>query len=304
MASGASAPVRIIHGQHTKLTRTGHGIAYDAVRDEIFSSEALAGAIVVLKGGANGDATPIRVIQGPHTRLFRPWYVFPDDAHHELVVGDNVQGSVLTYPIDANGDVAPKRVIHGPKTLLFQTYGVGVDDQRDLLIAVSQQIPLNAAQKAAFPADFQAKRHGGILIFHRTDNGNVAPFRVIMGPHTGIQGPGNIQMYKGLIFMNTPNAVYYHSAYDLGGYAPRKDCTGPPPDPLGLGSQNVFIGVWDDTQNGDVGPHYVIHGPASQFAALSGIAIDPKDGEVYVTDAVHNATFGFLVPDFFTPKQD
>ena len=41
-----------------------HGIAYDAVNDEIIVPVALSGAILVFPGGARGNEPPIRVIQG------------------------------------------------------------------------------------------------------------------------------------------------------------------------------------------------------------------------------------------------
>ena len=69
MADGVAAPVRIIEGGHTGLSRTSHAVAYDAVHDEIVVPNPFAEAILFYKGDASGDAAPIRVIQGPNTLL-------------------------------------------------------------------------------------------------------------------------------------------------------------------------------------------------------------------------------------------
>ena len=41
-----------------------HGIAYDATHDEVVVPVALADAVLVFRGGADGSEAPIRVIQG------------------------------------------------------------------------------------------------------------------------------------------------------------------------------------------------------------------------------------------------
>ena len=55
LANGNAGPVRVIEGQGTKLSRTMHGIAYDAVRDEIIVPVHLAGAVLVFRAGASGE---------------------------------------------------------------------------------------------------------------------------------------------------------------------------------------------------------------------------------------------------------
>ena len=52
LANGNVAPGRVIEGQETNLSRTMHGLAYDAVHDEIIVPVALSGAILVFKGSA------------------------------------------------------------------------------------------------------------------------------------------------------------------------------------------------------------------------------------------------------------
>jgi|GEM_PF-706598 WD40 repeat protein len=294
MASGAAAPVRVIHGQNTKLTKTGHGIGYSLARDEIFTSSASAGAITVYRGDASGNVPPIRIIQGPKTRLVAPWALTVDDPHREITTIDNTTHTVSTFPIDAQGNVAPSRVLSGPHTLLgvassrySGAFGLGEDPQSNLIVVSTHTHGVDPN----WP-------YGGLLIFDRTATGDTPPRAVIAGPHTGIKLAGNLVIANGRIFVNVSNRNWIPS-YNAGGFAPRKGCTGPPPDILVVGGSSGFIGVWDEKQKGDVPPLYTIHGVTAEYIDLGGIAVDPKDGEVFITDGGHDGVLAYLVPDFF-----
>ncbi len=301
LASGDSEPVRIVSGQNTKLTRVAHGITYDAGRDEIFASEPLASSVVAFRGGASGEAAPLAVIQGPKTRLHQPWGLQVDDLHKELVVADFATSSILTYAWDANGDVAPKRVIRGPETGMRGLSGLAVDPERNLIVGATF-LGGKRGSRAAGPYSNSfgwGGGNGGLFIFDRTAQGNVAPRGVIAGPHTGIIAAAQVVVYGGKIFATIDNTKYM-PPYDLGGYLPRQGCKGPPLPPLTMGSADNFVGVWNITDNGDVPPMAIIHGPATQLVAPAGIAINPKAGELYITDGGVNGAFTFLVPQFFS----
>ena len=138
------------------LGRTVHGLAYDAAHDEIVVPNALADAVLVFRGDANGEAKPIRVIQGPHTHLTTPHAVSLDPDHGEILVASLTGKRINVYAWDANGDAAPLRVIEGPKTGLGHTVGVVVDTASNLLAVANTD---------------------DILIFNRTDSGNVRSAR-------------------------------------------------------------------------------------------------------------------------------
>jgi len=112
MANGNVEPVRVIEGQATKMGRSIHGIAYDAVHDEIIVPSPTASAILVFRGAANGDEAPLRVIQGPKTRLVYPHTVSFDEKNKEIIVGDLADPygmSISVFSREAEGDVAPLR---------------------------------------------------------------------------------------------------------------------------------------------------------------------------------------------------
>jgi DNA-binding beta-propeller fold protein YncE len=275
MANGNMQPARVITGKATKLSRTVHGLAYDPVHDEIVVPNPLADAVLIFRGGASGSEAPTRVIQGSCTKLVVPHAVSLDLEHHEILVASLTGRSIAVFPWDANGNVAPVRYIHGPKTKLGHVVGLGVDAATNLMAVANSE---------------------EVLVFNRTDDGDVAPRGIIAGPRTGIgDEPWQIQMYSGRIFLAASN----HLHQNLYAGVTLKDGYSRPPDDPWLNPELGFIGVWNITDNGNVAPRAIIKGPFSQILHPTGLALNPKDGELYVTDSVRNGLFTFFAPEFF-----
>jgi DNA-binding beta-propeller fold protein YncE len=252
-----------------------HGIAYDAVRDEIIVPVHLAGAVLVFRGDAKGEEGPIRMIQGPHTQILRPETVTVDVPHGEIIVGEDGGKDILVFRRDAEGDTAPLRVIRGPKTGLDEVRGVAVDPARNLIVVSS----------------YSRKGTTGLFIFGRTDEGDAVPKAVIAGPKTGIVRIRQVEVDsdQGKIFVAVKNNTESY----------RFDAASPSPwnfQELG------FIGVWDIADNGDVPPRAVIKGPASGMVWPAGVALNPKEREIYTIDSVRNGMFAFSAPEFFHAK--
>jgi len=249
-----------------------HGIAYDAVHDEIVVPVHLAGAVLVFRGNARGEEAPIRMIQGPHTQILRPETVNVDVPHGEIIVGEDGGKDILVFRRDAEGDAAPLRVIRGPKTGLDEVRGVAVDPGRDLIVVSS----------------YSRKGITGLFIFNRTDEGDVAPKAIIAGPKTGIVRIRQVEVdsEQGKIFVAVKNNTESY----------RFEAASPSPwDPREPG----FIGVWDISDSGDVPPRAVIKGLASGVVWPAGVAFNPRNREVYTIDSVRNGMFTFSVPEFF-----
>jgi len=285
-ANGNSNPVRIIAGQATRLSRTMHGIAYDATHDEVIVPVALGAAVLTFRGGATGAEAPIRVIQGRKTKLIRPHTVAVDEQNGEIIVADTSSRSLLVFARDADGDLPPKRVIQGPKTGLLFIVGVAVDPVHDRIVAASaSSIPGGTS---------------GLFIFGRNDQGDVAPRGVIAGPQTGIVRPWQLAVDPSLgrVFVAAINNEN-HPPYQL--EMPRADLARnlQLPSPWTTGALG-FVGVWDIHDNGDVAPRAVIKGPGSFLVHPAGVAVNPKGGEVFATDSVRNGLFTFLAPHFFS----
>jgi len=277
VANGTMAPDRIISGGATKMSRTVHGIAYDPVRDEIYVTNALADAVLVFRGGASGAEPPVRVIQGPCTGLVNPHAVSLDLAHREILVSSLSARAIAVFPMDAQGNVTPRRYIKGPKTRLGHTVGLGVDPGTNLLVVANQE---------------------DILFFDRLATGDIAPAGQIQGPRTGIRDePWELQIHNGKIFLAASNHLHvnlYQQVTLRPEYADGK--ANVPEDPW-LNPELGFIGVWDVQDRGDVPPRARIGGPFSLLVHPTGLALNPKDGELYVTDSIRNGLFSFLTPE-------
>jgi len=255
-----------------------HGIFYDPVHDEIVVPVALGGAVLTLPGGATGGDPPLRIIQGPKTGLGQPDTLYVDLAHDEIVA-DSGDNAVLVFPRTANGDVAPLRRIGGPNTHISNIFGLAVDSARNLIIVA------NRVESGG------RKSNDGILIFNRTDNGDVAPKATIAGPRTGIIKIRQVvaDEARGQIFVTVKNNFEYYNP----------DAARPSPwNP----DQTGFIGVWSVNDNGDVPPRGVIKGPASGLVWPAGVAINPQNHEVYTIDSVSNALSVFSTPEFFVKR--
>ncbi len=278
LANGEAGPRRVITGQRSKLGRTIHGLAYDPAHDEIVVPNALADAILVFPGSADGAQAPVRVIQGPRTELMTPHSVSLDLDHGEILVASLTGRSISVFAWNANGDVTPLRRIRGPKTGLGHIVGIAVDPVKNLLAVANSE---------------------DIVIFNRTDNGDVAPRARIAGPKTGIgDEPWQVQFYGGRIFVAASN----HLHQNLYSGVTLKGTSAKVPDDPWLNPNLGFIGVWNITDNGDVSPRKIIRGPFSGLLHPVGLALNPKDGEIYVSDSVRNGVLSFLVPEFF--RQD
>jgi DNA-binding beta-propeller fold protein YncE len=275
-ADGDTGPVRVIEGQRTKLSRTMHGIVYDAIHDEIIVPVNMAGAVLVFRGAAQGEEPPIRTIQGPHTQILHDETLALDPVNNEILVGETTGKQILAFPRTANGDVPPLRIIRGPKTGLTTIRGLAVDTKRNLIIAAS--------------SDDTAKVTTGLFIFNRTDNGDVAPRYIIAGPKSGILRVRQVEVDSdtGKLYLAVKNNI---DAYDFNSA-----------NPSPWNSQTPgFIGVWNDTDNGDVPPRAMLGGLATGLVWPAGIALNYQDREVYVIDSVTNGMFAFFMPEFF-PK--
>ena len=265
-----------------------HGIAYDATHDEVVVPVALADAVLVFRGGADGSEAPIRVIQGTKTRMIRPHTVAVDEKNGEIFVGDSSGRNIVVFDRMANGNAAPKRVIEGPRTGLLFIVGVAVDPVHDRVIAASV-------------ANVPGKKTG-LFIFGRTDNGDVAPRAVISGPKTGFVRPWQLAVdpAQGKIFVAAINNES-DPPYTL--EKPRTDLPHDVQLPLPWNSGALgFIGVWDINDDGDVPPRALIKGQETFLVHPGGVAIDPKDGEVFATDSVRNGLFSFLAPNLFPER--
>jgi len=250
-------PVRLIQGQATHLGRSIHNIRYDPVHDEIIVASPVAQAILIFRGGGDGEEEPLRIIQGPRTMLWDPDFVGVDGVHSEIYV--TAGEKVLVFDQQANGDVAPVRVIEGPDTRLGRMRGAPqVVPDLDLMVVASGPIPGQPG-------------NGGLLIFNRTDNGNVAPQRVInMSRGTAGGGGDFVVSPKGWILMTANRGD--------GGFRE--------------------IRIWSVYDDGDAPPRWIFGGPMANMGG-GNLALNPIAKEVIALTGDENTIAGFPLPEIF-----
>ena len=239
-----------------------HDIRYDAAHDEIFVPVPYAQAILTFRGGADGQEAPIRIIQGPKVGEIGS-RLDVDPVHNEVFTyRDN---SIEVYQRDASGDVAPLRILQGPDTL-------AVDPVNDVLV-----VGLNSNFGSERATGARAER-GAILVFGRTDQGNVKPKAVIRGEKSRIIRINQMQVWpqKKEIIVAMPGII---------------DRMEPP---------DAFVGVWSYDDNGDVPPKYEIPiGKVSKMKKPFGVVLDPKHKELIVSDMRNQGILSFSVPEIF-----
>jgi len=186
-----------------------------------------------------------------------------DSVHDEIIVPNNT--SILVFPRKANGNVAPIREIRGPDTMLRSANSAVVDPVHDLLV-----VGLNQAGRRGSP--------GALLIFNRTDNGNVKPRAVIQGPKSGITRINQIALnpQRGLIVATQPGEV------------------------ADMEPEGAYIGVWNVTDNGDVPPRWLIRANArTAMKKPRGVVLDFKNKEMIVADMRLNSVITYYFPEIF-----
>jgi len=237
-----------------------HGIAYDPVHDEFMVPQQFAQAILTFRGGADGEEPPIRMIQGSNTQLRQPDRLDVDYVHNEIFVPTD--GKILVFPRDGNGNVAPIRSIKAQGGARIGD-AVAVDSTHNLLVV-----------------EGGIGRQSGFLIFNRTDEGDVTPKAIIGGPNSRIRslgGPFAVYPPKGEIIATVRGGGEYSE----------------------LASDESFVGVWSTSDNGDVPPKWTIGGPYGVIQMPRGVALDPKNKAMMVSDKRLNSVLTFYFPEMF-----
>jgi len=286
-ANGNVAPKRVIEGQATNLSRTMHGIAYDAIHDEVVIPVALSGAVLVFKADASGEVAPLRAIQGTRTRLVRPHTVAVDPVNNEILTADPSMRAIVVFDRTANGNVAPKRVISGPKTGLLDIVGLDVDPIRNVIVGASRK---GNGDKV------------GIFVFDRLANGDVEPKQFIGGPNSKLAhfrqvaidpGTGNIFLAQQNTRMKQMDAYVLDKPRE--GFKAKEEEDDDSDE--GRLDQMGFIAVYAPDDNGDIPPRAIIKGPGIRMAGAAGVALNPKKKEIITVGG--NGFQTFLLPEFF-----
>jgi hypothetical protein len=263
-ASGDAPPLRVVAGDATQLTEV-EGIAVDA-SGRIYVANTDTTSVVAFASGASGNVAPDAVISGSNTGLVQPNGLAVDAAGNLYVAncgrcGHGIDGpaSVEVFPPGANGNIAPARLISGAATQLDGggggpgggPGGIAVDGSGNIYIAADQKI----------------------VVFGPSQNGNVAPLRVIAGKRTQLTAPYGIAVSPNGIYVGTyasPAAVLRFALSANGNAAPLAVLSGASSeinDYIGGLAVTPHGAVVVDDRGSQAGPP-----PAAQILTYSGAA--------------------------------
>ena len=269
LANGNVAPVRKIEGQKTLLGRTMHAVAYDEVRDEIVVPQEIAQGILTFRGGASGEEPPLRRIQGNLTQLHQPDVLALDAPHGEIYVPQRAPiNTVLVFDNRADGNVAPIRILRASAGISFGN-SVAVDPVNNVLL-VSGSVRVGGSSESR------------LLIYNRTDQGAVAPQRMIGGPKSQYSG-GSMVTYS------PKGWVVSTSSWGRGEGGATAS----------LARYDQYIGVWSIHDNGDIPPRWRLGGPNGTFLQTRNIDLDEKNRSLIVADKRINSVMTFFFPEMF-----
>jgi DNA-binding beta-propeller fold protein YncE len=266
---GHPQATRSIAGQNTNITRTIHDMAYDPIHDEIVVPQFYAFAILTFAGNADGNVAPVRRIFGPSTQIKLPDAVALDPVHGEIYVPMDDQ-RVLVFPREANGDMAPMRILNTGKE---SPNRLTIDPVHNLLIV-----------------------SGGdhLRIWDRTATGDTPPKAVITIPKdfgvTAVKAAGVDALRENqgrnvstALMATNPSSGMVFVAVRVGGRYGAED----------------YVGVWSVFDKGEVAPRLTVGGPGGVLKDVRGIAVDPKNKNVIISDKTLNSIMTFHVPEAF-----
>jgi len=288
LANGNVKPSRNIFGQATKITRSIHNFAYDPMKDEIVVPQFYSQAILIFRGGANGDEAPVRVIMGPDVKIPNMDKLTIDPVHREIFVGIYNEYPrrefVAVYPLDGNGNVPPLRVIEGPDT---QIRG-GRNGASIAVDPVTNRLFVSGA--------------GRLLVFNRTDSGNVKPRAFLRAPNNAGMGAPFIYPEKGLLFASVrPRGSAEEEENGMEGAPPKAPAGVDDNRSYGQYSETPYVGVWSVNDTGEVAPRWAIASPPNGPLRdpVGTATVDAKRQDVYIPDRYTNAIYIYHVPEIF-----
>jgi hypothetical protein len=248
---------------------------------------------------ANGGVKPTRAIAGQNSLFTRTIHDMAyDPVRDEILIPQFFAFAILTYRGDADGNVAPVRKIFGPSTQLQNPQALALDwvrgeifvpqgdrvlvfprdtngDSAPIRILGSEQSPVDAGRLTVDPVHgFLIGSTGqGLKIYRVTAQGDEKPVRIIT--HEAAQEVG--------LLTTNPESGMIFGAVRPGGRYEKED----------------YVGVWSVFDNGDVPPRLTIGGPGGLLSDTRGVAVDPKNKVVIISDKTVNGVMSFHVPEAF-----
>jgi hypothetical protein len=240
-------PKRIVTGDKTAL-QFNNGLYVDPVNGDIFSVESDTGdKMVRFPGDASGEVAPKAVLHTPH----RVYNLAADEVKQEIFATVEYPPQVAVYRKDASGEEKPLRTLEGDDTGLDAPHGIAVDEKDRLLFVNTwgdHSDPSVAGTGKWFPP--------AIKVFALDASGDAKPLHVITGEKTQLDWPAAMKF--------NPNTGDLYVANDIG--------------------QSVLVFANAAKAQGDAAPARVLHGPSTRLRNPTGVALDLKNQELWVSN--------------------
>jgi len=201
---------------------------------------------------ASGDVPPKAALHTPH----RVYNLAADEKRQEIFATVEYPAQVVVYHKDASGEDQPLRAIAGDATGLDAPHGIAVDEKDHHLFVNTWGHHSNftiAGTGKWFPP--------AIKVYPLDADGDVKPLRVITGDSTQLDWPAAMKF-------NPENGDLY-IANDIG--------------------QSILVFADAPKADGNVAPARVIHGPSTRLRNPTGVALDLKNKEVWVSNLCNSS---------------
>ncbi len=240
-------PKRIVMGEKTAL-QFNNGLYVDPVNGDIYSVESDVGdKMVRFPREADGNVVPKAILHTPH----RVYNLAADEGKGEIFATVEFAPQVVVYRKDAAGEEQPLRHIQGDDTGLDSPHGIAVDEKDRLLFVNTWGQHSN--YKVAGTGKYYPP---AIKVYPLDASGDAKPLRVITGDKTEMDWPAAMKF-------NPDNGDLY-VANDIGG--------------------SVLVFANAASAQGDVAPVRVIKGPSTRLRNPTGVALDRKNQELWVSN--------------------
>ena len=246
-AARFTEPKRIVQGDKTEL-QFNNGLYVDPKTSEIYSVESDTGdKMVVFSNDSKGNVPPKRILHTAH----RIYNLAVDEEKEELFATIEYPSEVMVYDKHMGGEDLPIRRLSGDRTGLDAPHGIAVDEKNQLLYVNTWGHHSNFTTPGTGRYDMPA-----IKVYPLYASGNMAPLRVIQGDKTQLDWPAAMKL--------NPETGELYVANDIG--------------------QSILVFRNIATAQGNVAPLRVITGSKTRLRNPTGVALDLKNHEVWVSN--------------------
>ena len=242
-AASFTEPKRVIAGPDA-IGDFNCGLWVDPQTGDIYTLANDTGATLsVFKYGSQGNVPPDRTLYD-----VKGYSIAIDEERQEMFLTEH--NLVNVFRKEAEGDEEPLRTLTGPRTRLGSVTGIAIDTRRNVMFVVS-----HGNYGASRTEDGVARYEPSLITVYPLDaEGNVAPIRVIQGPHTQMNHPG-------LAFADEERGELY----------------------VANPGDDSFL-VFAAEADGDVAPLRVIKGSRTGLKAPRAVVVDFENDELVVSN--------------------